>query len=134
MPCAAFSPSGACGCEPGAGELRVDRGRLVVDGAGAVPTDRVITLSRLAGPALAGLPHDESGFIPTDPHDRVQVAPDVYAAGDITTFPLKQGGSPPNSPGPRRRGRGRDVPPPRAGDGTRRVIEDLAKRVDLEPV
>jgi sulfide:quinone oxidoreductase len=72
--------------------FQVERGRLIIDGAGAVPADRVITLSRLVGPALPGLAQDESGFIPTDQHGRVHAAPDVYAAGDVTTFPLKQGG------------------------------------------
>jgi sulfide:quinone oxidoreductase len=72
--------------------LRVERGRLLVEGGGAVPADRVITLSRLVGPEVPGLAHDESGFIPTDRHGRVQGAADVYAAGDVTTFPLKQGG------------------------------------------
>ena len=32
------------------------------------------------------------GFIPVDAHGRVPGVPDVFAAGDATTFPLKQGG------------------------------------------
>lgn len=72
--------------------LRAERGRLVVEGGGLVPADRVITLPPLAGPAVPGLPHDAGGFIPTDRHGRVSGASDVYAAGDVTTFPLKQGG------------------------------------------
>src|SRR5262249_1207811 len=35
---------------------------------------------------------DPHGFLVTDAHARVQSAPDVYAAGDITSFPIKQGG------------------------------------------
>jgi sulfide:quinone oxidoreductase len=30
--------------------------------------------------------------VPTDLHGRVRGADDVYAAGDLTTFPIKQGG------------------------------------------
>jgi sulfide:quinone oxidoreductase len=51
---------------------------------------RVITLPRLEGPAIAGLPSDEHGFLVADEFGRV--APDVYAAGDVTTHPVKQGG------------------------------------------
>ena len=44
------------------------------------------------GPALPGLPQDEAGFIPIDDHARVTGVDDVYAAGDGTNFPIKQGG------------------------------------------
>jgi sulfide:quinone oxidoreductase len=54
--------------------------------------DRVITLPRLEGPAVQGLPADARGFVPVDRHGRVQGVPDVYAAGDATHFPIKQGG------------------------------------------
>jgi len=69
------------------------RGRaLVLAGGGEVYVDRVITLPQLEGPRLPGLPHDGRGFIPVDSHGRVRGVDDVYAAGDITAFPLKQGG------------------------------------------
>jgi sulfide:quinone oxidoreductase len=54
--------------------------------------DRVVTLPRLQGPSIPGLPADAEGFLVTDAHSRVQGVPDVYAAGDITAFPIKQGG------------------------------------------
>jgi len=57
-----------------------------------VPAGRVIAMPRLVGPAIAGLPHDASGFIPVDGYGRVNGLRDVFAAGDVTTFPLKQGG------------------------------------------
>jgi sulfide:quinone oxidoreductase len=41
---------------------------------------------------VQGLPMDEHGFTPIDNHARVPGVPDVYAAGDGTTFPIKQGG------------------------------------------
>ncbi len=54
--------------------------------------DRIVTLPRLRGYAVPSLPHDESGFLPIDVHGRVTGAEDVYAAGDGTNFPIKQGG------------------------------------------
>jgi sulfide:quinone oxidoreductase len=65
---------------------------LALAGGGVVFVDRVITLPRPIGPALPGLPHDPQGFIPVDRHGRVSGAEDVFAAGDVTAFPIKQGG------------------------------------------
>ncbi len=59
---------------------------------GTIPADRVIALPGVTGPFLRGLPHDGRGFIPTDAHGRVPGCREVYAAGDATTFPLRQGG------------------------------------------
>src|SRR5699024_6223966 len=39
-----------------------------------------------------GLPADASGFIPVDEHAAVRGLRDVYAVGDVTDQPLKQGG------------------------------------------
>jgi sulfide:quinone oxidoreductase len=64
---------------------------VLVPGPGAA-ADRVVSLPRQQGPALAGLPHDRDGFIPTDLHGLVDGESDVYAAGDATTAPIKQGG------------------------------------------
>jgi len=63
-----------------------------VGDAAALDADRVIALPLLRGPAVPGLEHDQDGFLPVDRHGRVVGAPDVFAAGDATTFPLKQGG------------------------------------------
>jgi sulfide:quinone oxidoreductase len=57
-----------------------------------VRADRVVALPRLSGPEIEGVPRDRNGFVPTDAHGRVAGAPDVYAAGDLTAFPIKQGG------------------------------------------
>jgi sulfide:quinone oxidoreductase len=65
---------------------------LVLAGGGGIRVDRVVALPELRGPHIEGLPADEQGFIPVDSHGRVPGAPGVYAAGDVTTFPLKQGG------------------------------------------
>jgi sulfide:quinone oxidoreductase len=71
---------------------RVRPGSLVLVGGAEVYVERVITLPQLEGPALAGLPCDDRGFIPVDSHGRVRGVEHVYAAGDATAFPLKQGG------------------------------------------
>ncbi len=69
------------------------RGRaLEFAGAGELYADRVVALPFPEGPRLRGLPCDERGFIPVDRHGRVTGVEDVYAAGDVTAFPLKQGG------------------------------------------
>lgn len=59
---------------------------------GRVPAERVVTLPRLTGPDVPGLPHDRDGFLRVDLHGLVQGETDVYAAGDGTSFPIKQGG------------------------------------------
>jgi len=64
--------------------------RLVPEGQ--IQADRVVALPRLRGPRLDGLPQTLDGFIPVDAHGRVRGLEDVYAAGDITNFPVKQGG------------------------------------------
>ena len=70
----------------------------VVDGGlalipeGALATDRVVALPLLRGPRLDGLPQTRDGFIPVDEYGRVRDVEDVFAAGDITNFPVKQGG------------------------------------------
>jgi sulfide:quinone oxidoreductase len=72
--------------------VRVTVGGLVVDDGGLQAAEWIVALPRLNGPWLAGLPHDADGFIPTDPHGAVPGAEGVWAAGDGTTFPIKQGG------------------------------------------
>jgi sulfide:quinone oxidoreductase len=44
------------------------------------------------GHRIGGVPQTFQGFIPVDLRAEVMGMPDVYAAGDITTFPVKQGG------------------------------------------
>ena len=53
---------------------------------------RVVSLPALDGPRVSGVPADAHGFIPVDQHGRVEGIDDVYAAGDATDFPVKQGG------------------------------------------
>jgi sulfide:quinone oxidoreductase len=65
---------------------------LTIAPHGRVAADRVVVLPRLQGRSIAGVPCDEAGFVPTDEYGRVEGVSDVYAAGDCTTFPIKQGG------------------------------------------
>ena len=69
----------------GEGSLRLDSGATLT-------AEHVVTLPELGGPALPGLPCNESGFIPIDRQSRVSGLEDVYAAGDGTDSPIKQGG------------------------------------------
>jgi sulfide:quinone oxidoreductase len=57
-----------------------------------VEVDRIVALPRLVGRPVDGLPADADGFIPIDDLVRVRGVDDVWAAGDATDFPLKQGG------------------------------------------
>ena len=68
------------------------RNELLLAGGGIVPCDRVVALPRLQGRRIAGIPQTFEGFVPVDDHGRVTGIASVYAAGDVTTFPVKQGG------------------------------------------
>jgi sulfide:quinone oxidoreductase len=76
----------------GAYPIKFESRRLVLAPAGTVEVDRVVSMPRLEGPAIPGLPTDLNGFIPTDAHGRVAETFNVFAAGDATSFPIKQGG------------------------------------------
>jgi sulfide:quinone oxidoreductase len=67
-------------------------GRLELVPDGHLEVDRVVALPRLAGAPLDGIPQTIDGFIPVDEHGRIHGVTDVYAAGDITSFPVKHGG------------------------------------------
>ena len=67
-------------------------GELSLRPGTAVAADRVVALPQLEGPRIAGLPFDAAGFVPVDPSCRVRGVDDVFAAGDATAFPIKQGG------------------------------------------
>jgi sulfide:quinone oxidoreductase len=76
----------------GAHPKRFQDGLLEVVPGAAIAADRVVALPHLRGVPVAGLPQAASGFVDTDPFGRVPSLEDVYAAGDGTTFPIKQGG------------------------------------------
>jgi len=71
---------------------RFEEGLLHLVADAPLAVERVIALPRLVGVAVAGIPHDGSGFVHADAFGRIPTLEDVYAAGDGTAFPIKQGG------------------------------------------
>jgi sulfide:quinone oxidoreductase len=57
-----------------------------------VRADRIVTEPRLVGPRLRGVHCGPDGFLHTDRHGRLPGMDGVFAAGDATAFPIKQGG------------------------------------------
>jgi sulfide:quinone oxidoreductase len=76
----------------GAYAEKLEGGKLHLRPHATVEVDQVVTLAQLEGPALPGLRSDPAGFIAVDEHSRVAGLKEVYAAGDGTSFPVKQGG------------------------------------------
>jgi sulfide:quinone oxidoreductase len=71
---------------------RFANGVLELEGAEPLRADAAVALPALEVPTIDGLPQGPGGFLPIDAHGRVEGAADVYAAGDVTAFPVKQGG------------------------------------------
>ena len=73
-------------------DLRDGAVRLIPGGR-AFGAERLVALPLVRGPKLEGVPAERDfGFIPVDRHGRVDELDGVYAAGDATNFPVKQGG------------------------------------------
>lgn len=72
--------------------VRFQSGQLETVPAGPLPFDQVVSVPKLEGRRIRGVPHDVEGFVRIDGHCRVLGCEYVYAAGDVTTFPVKQGG------------------------------------------
>jgi sulfide:quinone oxidoreductase len=72
--------------------IAADAGEVELDDGRRIHAEAVITLPDLVGRRVPGLRQDAQGFVAVDEHGRTPGADDVYAAGDVTTFPLKQGG------------------------------------------
>ena len=77
-----------CGTHP----VKYEQGLLAVAPGEEIEADAVISLPRLEGRRIEGLPYDPSGFIPVDDHARISGLARTYAVGDVTNFPVKQGG------------------------------------------
>jgi len=71
--------------------MKFEEGRLRVAPARAVEADAVISMPRFEGRPPDGVPHDGEGFVGVDEHGGVIGLERVYAIGDVTTFPVKQG-------------------------------------------
>jgi sulfide:quinone oxidoreductase len=57
-----------------------------------ISTGRVVSLPVPVGPRLHGVPSTPDGYLDCDQHGRLRSAPAVWAAGDGTAQPIKQGG------------------------------------------
>jgi sulfide:quinone oxidoreductase len=78
---------GASHVELGDGAVRL------IPGGRVLGAERLVTLPLVRGPRLEGVPAEpDFGFVPVDRHGRVDGLDGVYAAGDATNFPVKQGG------------------------------------------
>lgn len=72
--------------------VKYEGGLLSIVPGADLEADAVVSLPRLEGRRIEGLPYDATDFIPVDDHQRVPGAPRTYAVGDVTSFPVKQGG------------------------------------------
>ena len=70
----------------------VDGGTVLLADGGHVAADRVVAAPALVARRIPGVPGDFGGFVTTRALGRVDGLADVYAAGDMTSFPVKQGG------------------------------------------
>jgi sulfide:quinone oxidoreductase len=66
-------------------------GALVTAFDAPIAADRVVAVPQLTAQRITGVPASWWGFVPTDISGRVEGLGDVYAAGDMTAFPIKQG-------------------------------------------
>jgi NADH dehydrogenase FAD-containing subunit len=78
--------------EAGVAPVRFDQGRLVCERSTDVRADEVVALPGLSVPEVPGIPQGRYGFIGCDAEMRVDGLDLVWAAGDSTWFPIKQGG------------------------------------------
>lgn len=76
----------------GAHPVKFENGRLAIAPGEEIEADAVIALPRLEGRRIVGIPHDADGFVGVDEHCRAIGLERVFAAGDVTVFPVKQGG------------------------------------------
>jgi sulfide:quinone oxidoreductase len=72
--------------------VKYENGSLSVVPGAQIEADAVVSLPRLEGRHIEGLPYDSEGFIPVDDHARIPGLAHAYAVGDVTNFPVKQGG------------------------------------------
>jgi len=67
-------------------------GALVTTDGRRIEADLAVTIPTLTGHRISGLPYNEQGFIPVDDFGRIDQHSREYAAGDVTSFPVKFGG------------------------------------------
>ena len=75
-----------------AAPVAFENGTLSVVAGPSIEAERVVALPQMRGNAPAGVPTDRDGFVAVDGHGRVRGCESLFAAGDVTSFPIKQGG------------------------------------------
>ena len=77
----------------GSSFARFEHGTLTLAPSGIeLRPGRVVMLPLLEGPQITGIPADPHGFIPVTELGQVAGLGGVYAAGDVTSYPIKHGG------------------------------------------
>lgn len=77
---------------PGTHPVRFENGALQVVPGGRFEADVAVSLPKLEGRRIRGVLHDPAGFVRIDDRCHVLGRERLFAAGDITNFPVKQGG------------------------------------------
>lgn len=77
---------------PNTHPVNYENGSLAIVPGKSIEADAVVSLPRLEGRHIEGLPYDGGGFIPVDDHARIAGLSRAFAVGDVTNFPVKQGG------------------------------------------
>lgn len=72
--------------------VRFEDGHLITVPGDHLDFDVVVSLPKLEGRRIRGVLHDPAGFVRVDDHCRVLNHERLFAAGDVTSFPVKQGG------------------------------------------
>lgn len=72
--------------------VRFEKDHLVIVPGERFDVDMAVSLPRLEGRRIHGVDQDPFGFIGIDEHCRVLRGEGLFAAGDVTSFPVKQGG------------------------------------------
>jgi sulfide:quinone oxidoreductase len=80
------------GIETGTAARRFAAGTLSLDDGRELTADAVVSTPTFEGSTIRGIPQDAHGFVATDELGGVLGLSDVYAAGDLTQSPIKQGG------------------------------------------
>lgn len=80
------------GIETGAAARSWANGILTLDDGRELTADAVVTTPTFEGADIEGIPQDGQGFVATDELGGVLGLTDIYAAGDLTQSPIKQGG------------------------------------------
>jgi sulfide:quinone oxidoreductase len=74
-------------------EVPAARRLLVSPDGPELEVERIVAMPRIEGRPIRNVPSDERGFVPIDEFCRVRgLGGRVFAAGDMTDFPIKHGG------------------------------------------